>query len=319
MKVLRDIDTALGSLYASGLYGDRYDIIRLDIKLRWDEEEIEKQEVAPVLMTPDDPNTPYSERKVQDSLEVSSKQTLEEFEGNGFTPEGPVGTEPNIPPGYKDKDYQKARYTKKENIKNSEFNKIRRVIKKQPWEYESINLSVVLDGQWERVGILESGDGYERQYTAVSDEEIRTMTDLLKKAIGFNQARGDQISVKHIQKDRSRQFEMENQVLIKSKLRQRVLLLILFALILFAVLFVLFHIIKKEVERRKKLREEKLLAQQRLMREAALKAIEEEGVELEMSLEEKARKEMLNNAIAMVKEQPKSVANLMRTWLSTDD
>lgn len=60
----------------------------------------------------EDTRVPYSERVVRDSLEVSSKTTTESFDGNGFTPEGPLGTEPNIPPGYKDRDYQKASYTK---------------------------------------------------------------------------------------------------------------------------------------------------------------------------------------------------------------
>jgi len=34
------------------------------------------------------------------------------FSGNGFTPGGVAGAEPNIPPGYSDKDYQKAKYDK---------------------------------------------------------------------------------------------------------------------------------------------------------------------------------------------------------------
>ena len=96
--------------------------------------------------------------KTKDSLVVSSKKTTEQFEGNGFTPEGPAGTEPNIPPGYKDKDYQKAKYTKKEDIVNNEFNKTHRKIKKQPWEVESVNLSVFLDGTWIKEGEKKDGN-----------------------------------------------------------------------------------------------------------------------------------------------------------------
>ena len=51
---------------------------------------------------------PYSERVVEDSLATSRKTTREEFRGNGFTPEEPTGDEANIPPGYKDRDFQKA-------------------------------------------------------------------------------------------------------------------------------------------------------------------------------------------------------------------
>ena len=319
IKVLNDINTSLKGLFGHGLYGNRFDILRLDIRLRWDEKEIEKNEVTPVVMVPDDPKTPYSEREVKDSLEVSSKTTTEQFEGHGFTPEGPAGTEPNIPPGYKDRDYQKAKYTKKEDIKNNEFNKTHSKIKKQLWEYESINLAVVLDGQWKRTGEKEDESGYERVYVPVSDENIRTMTDLLKKAIGYSISRGDQISVRHIQKDRSKQFEMEDEELRVKKFRQKLLLSTLIGLLVLAVAILIFHAVKKEIERRKRLREEELLAQQQMMREAALRAIEEEGLETEMSLEEKARREMLENAINLAREKPEVVAQLLQTWIADEE
>lgn len=318
VKLLNDIRKSLQYSYGEGVYGERFDIVRLDIKLRWDKEEIEKNEVSPVVMTPDDPKTPYSEREVQDSLEVSSKKTTEEFEGNGFTPEGPAGTEPNIPPGYKDKDYQKARYKKTENISNKEFNKIYRKITKQPWEYETVNLSVILDGRWDILGEKEDGSGYDRKYVPVNEEEIRTVTDLLKKAVGFNIARGDQISVRHVMKDRSKQFMEEDAELRRQRTIRRMLLATLLTLLGLAILIVIYHAIKREIERRRRLREEELAAQQQMMREAALRAIEEEGVEVEMSLEERARREMLENAINLAKERPEDVAHLLRTWLAEE-
>ncbi len=318
IKLLADIKKSLSYTYGEGIYGDRFDVVRLDLRLRWDKEEIEKHEVEPVVMVPDDPRTPYSERVVKDSLEVSSKTTTEEFEGNGFTPEGPAGTEPNIPPGYKDKDYQKARYTKKEDIKNNEFNKTHRLISKQPWELERVALSVMLDGRWERVGERADDQGYERKYIPVSDEELQKVTDLLKKAIGFDVARGDMISVKHVQKDRSKQFEAEDAELRHQKQMRRLLLATLITLLVLALATVLYQAIKKEMERRRRLREEELAAQQQMMREAALRAIEEEGVEVELSLEERARREMLENAINLAKERPEDVAHLLRTWLAEE-
>ncbi|RME91291.1 MAG: flagellar M-ring protein FliF [Candidatus Hydrogenedentota bacterium] len=315
VKLLSDIKKSLSYSFGEGIYGSRYDIVRLDLKMRWDKEEIEKQEVSPVVMVPDDPKTPYSELQVKDSLEVSSKQTTEEFEGNGFTPEGPAGTEPNIPPGYKDKDYQKAKYKKTENIRNNEFNKTQRKIKKQPWEYERVALSVILDGHWERVGEKPDGSGYIRKYTPLSEEELRTVTDVLKKAIGYDPARGDMISVKNIKKDRSKQFELEDAELRARKARQKLLMGTLIGLLALVITVVAYQAIKKEIERRRRIREEELALQQQMMRDAALRAIEEEGVDVEMSLEEKARKEMIENAIALAKERPEDVALLLRTWL----
>ncbi len=318
LKLLNDIKSSLGKFYGEGMYGERFEVVRLEVALNWDKEKIEANEVSPVVMTPDNPETPYSERVVQDSLEVSSKETTEKFEGNGFTPEGPAGTEPNIPPGYKDKDYQRASYEKRENIKNNEFNKTHRQIEKQPWEIEGVSLSVILDGHWEVLGERKDGSGYERKYVPVSEADLDNITDVLKKAISYNRVRGDQISVRHIQKDRSAQFAKEDAELRRQKAFRRTLLATLITLVALALATLLFHAISKEMERRRRLREEELAAQQQMMREAALRAIEEEGVEVEMSLEERARKEMIENAKNLAKERPEDVANLLRTWLSEE-
>lgn len=317
-KLLADIRKSLTKFYGEGVYGDRYDVVRLEAKLRWDKEELEKNEVEPVVMTPDDPRTPYSERVVKDSLEVSSKTTTEEFDGNGFTPEGPAGTEPNIPPGYKDRDYQKAKYIKKEEIKNNKFNETHRKIRKQPWELERVNLAVLLDGKWERLGVKADQSGYDRKYLGVTDEELLKVTDVLKKSIGFDIARGDQISVKHLQIDRSKQFEAEDEELRAQIARRKLLIGILITLIALAIAYVAYIFIKREIERRRRLREEELAARQAMMRDAALRAIEEEGVEVELSIEEQARRAMIENAINLAKERPEDVVQLLRTWLSED-
>lgn len=318
VKLLTDIRNSLQFSFGDGIYGSRFDIVRLDMKLRWDEEEIEKQEVAPVIMVPDNPATPYSELQTKDSLTVSSKTTSEEFVGNGFTPEGPAGTEPNIPPGYKDRDYQKANYNKKETIQNNEFNKIHRKIVRQPWYLEKINLAVIIDGQWLKKGEKEEGGGFLRDYKAPTEDELKAVEDLLKKAIGFNASRGDQLTVRHLQKDRSKAFEIEDEELERRKTTRRMLLATLISLLILALATILFQAIKRELERRRRLREEELAAQQQMMREAALRALEEEGVEVELSLEERARREMLENAVSLAKDRPEDVALLLRTWLAED-
>jgi len=314
IKLLSDINKSLTSQFGV----DRSTVVRLDVMLRWDKEEIERSEVEPVVMTPDDPNTPYSERVVQDSLEVSSKTTRETFQGNGFTPEGPAGTEPNIPPGYKDRDYQKATYDKQETIRNNEFNKTSRKILKQPWELTRVNLAVILDGKWHRKGIKEDGSGYIREYEAVSDQELADVTDVLKKAVGYSIARGDQISVKQIAKDRTKEFDLEDEELRKKRAFKKMLMATLISLLSIVILTIIYQVARKEIDKRRRLKSEELAAQQAMMREAALRAIEDEGVEVEISLEEKARKEMIENAINLAKDRPEEVAQLIRTWLAEE-
>ena len=70
--------------------------------------------------------------------------------------------------------------------------------------------------------------------------------------------------------------------------------------------------------RRRRIREEQLALEQQRMREAALRAAEEDGVDVELSLEEKARLELQENAIRLAKERPNDVAQLLRTWLAEE-
>ena len=85
------------------------------------------------------------------------------------------------------------------------------------------------------------------------------------------------------------------------------------AVILFA--FIIFRFVNREIERRKRLREEEILRKQQAAREAALWEARDQGVEVQMSVEERKRTELQENAIAMAKEHPEDVAMLIRTWL----
>ncbi|TGK06281.1 flagellar basal body M-ring protein FliF [Leptospira fletcheri] len=299
---------------------DRVDITRFEYMLNWDKESYKDNTVTPVVERPDDPNTPYSELKIVDgySLKVSSKETSEQFNGRGFTPDGPAGTEPNLPPGYKDTDYQKAEYKKTENINNYEFNRRVSEVQKQPWKIEKVNLSVVIDGQWTKKE-KEDGTGYDRTYLPVSDDDLRTIRKNLEAAVGIDKARGDMISVISIPKDRTAQFAAEDEELRKQKaIRQMVIASLV--IVLFLILTILiYRAIKKEIARRRRLREEELAAMQQMMREAALRVMDDGSAEVELSLDEKLRRELLENAINLAKEKPEEVAQLLRTWLSEEE
>ena len=78
---------------------------------------------------------------------------------------------------------------------------------------------------------------------------------------------------------------------------------------------VLYRLLAKEMERRRRLKEEELARQHQAMREAALRRAEEEGAEVELSVEDRARLEMQENAVNMAREHPEDVAQLIRTWL----
>jgi flagellar M-ring protein FliF len=299
---------------------DRVDITRFEYALNWDKVSYKENNVSPVVKIPDDPSTPYSELEIVDgnSLKVSSKETTEKFTGRGFTPDGPAGTEPNLPPGYKDTDYQKAEYSKGENINNFEFNRKVSEVQKQPWKVEKVALSVVVDGVWEK---KESPDGtkFERVYKPVSKEDLALIKKNLEAAIAFEPTRGDKISVITIPKDRTNQFYQEDMELAKQKAIRNAIITSLAILTFLVLVILIYRAVKKEIARRRRVKEEELAAQQQMMREAALRVMEEGGADVEISLDEKLRRELLENAISMAKEKPEEVAQLLRTWLSDEE
>ena len=64
------------------------------------------------------------------------------------------------------------------------------------------------------------------------------------------------------------------------------------------------------------MREEEILRRQQAEREKALWDAKQDGLQdVTMSVEERKRAELQENAIAMAKEHPEDVAMLIRTWL----
>jgi len=317
VKKLIDIRKTLQWLLAGE---ERVDITRFEYDLNWDKTSYKENTVSPVVATADNPNTPYDETTLVDgySLKVSDKETSEKFNGRGFTPEGPAGTEPNLPPGYKDVDYQKANYEKDEKIRNYEFNRRVSEVKKQDWEIKKITLAVAIDGIWTK---KESEDGYrfERTYIPVSDEDLRKIKKNLETAIGADKTRGDSVNVMSIPRDRTAQFAAEDAELARQKAIRNAIVISLAILTFLILVILIYRAIKKEIARRRRLREEELAAQQQMMREAALRVMEEGGADVELSLDEKLRKELLENAINLAKEKPEDVAQLLRTWLSEEE
>ncbi|MCR9144435.1 MAG: flagellar basal-body MS-ring/collar protein FliF [bacterium] len=303
---------------------DRLSIIRVAFTVNWDEVQEKQTLVSPVEETAEDPNTPYPDRKIMPNgtLVVSENSRQERFKGNGFTPGGPTGTEQQLPPGYRDLDYQRSEYGNNDVIRNYAFNQTEKDIKRQPWDERARSIALAVDGVWTKEGEeeLPSGDWrYIRKYTEPAPEELRKLERLLKASLLYNSARGDQIEVQSLQKDRRAEFAEEDAALSQRKFVQRLFVVSAVALAVFLLVFLLYRAIKKEIARRRRLREEELAAQQQLMREAALRVADEGAAEVELSVDEKARREMLENAMNLAREKPDQVAKLIRTWLSADE
>ncbi|MCL1818560.1 MAG: flagellar M-ring protein FliF [Spirochaetaceae bacterium] len=96
------ITRALQEMYGA----DRIQLVNLNIEVDTSKKTIKDESHSPIIVTPNNPNTPYDESAEEGAkvLSIVKQEDLldEKFRGLAFSPEGPVGTEGQLPPGYKD-------------------------------------------------------------------------------------------------------------------------------------------------------------------------------------------------------------------------
>jgi flagellar M-ring protein FliF len=325
IKVKQDLENKTRADILKGLqtiFGtDRVGFVRIDIVLDTSKKNSTSEEYTPIVMVPDNPKTPYDETQYVETLPRSTQTQEEHFQGTGYNPEGPAGTEGQTPPAYKDLSGLVGKYDKSVVTRNNEVNKTVTNSESSPWGIDRITAGVGLDGVWKKQydnkgQIVINPDGsVARTYIAVTDEEIAKAKKVIQGAIGFDAIRGDLVEVQTIQFDRSKQFEEEDAGFRRQMAMRRTLYISLAALGALLLIALVYRLIAKEMERRRRLREEELARQHQAMREAALRTAEEQGVEIELSVEDRARLEMQENAVNMAREHPEDVAQLIRTWL----
>ncbi len=302
----------------------RVDIVNFDVDLEFVKKTIDTTEHFPVIMRADDPNTPYSELEVQQSIVRSRETTSENFQGTGFNPEGPPGQEGQTPPAYNDLTNLVGQYESNSDVENFEINVRQSTEEKAPYEIQKISLGLVIDGIWEikydeeGEPIVLPGGARERDYTPVDPAILTQATKAIQGAIGYSPARGDVVTVENIPFDRSAQFSLEDDTWMKKQQRQKAVLWSIIGVTAVIILFVMVRLISRQLEKRRREREEELARQHQAMREQALRNAEEEGIEVEMSVHERARIEMQENAKNMAREHPEDVAQLIRTWLAEE-
>jgi flagellar M-ring protein FliF len=313
-KYNADITKSLADIFSP----DRVRILKIDIKLDMSKENSTAKEFSPIAVVP---ATRYAPAQYAPSIARSTQNIEEHFQGSGFNPEGPPGVEGQTPPAYKDLSNLVGKYDKTSQTTNNEINEKTTTSEKQPWEIKRITTGVAIDGVWkekyDKSGrVMLNPDGsIQRDYTPVTDDDLAKAKSLIQGAIGFDRDRGDVAEVQTLQFDRTLQFEKEDGVYRKQMAVRRTIYAVLIGLGALLLLVLAYRLIAKELERRRRLREEELARQHQAMREAALRTAEEQGVDVELSVEDRARLEMQENASNMAREHPEDVAQLIRTWL----
>ena len=301
-------------------YGtDRVRDLSIKIDMDMSEKTAETVEFLPFQLRADNPETPYDESEVRASVTRSSETATTTYQGTGFNPEGPGGTEGQTAPSYKDTSNLTGLSTQS-IVKTNEEIGSRKTSEIVSPEMGRRTVSVNIDGQWRKKkdanGNLIIKDGQiEREYVPIPDEELQKATQAVQDAIGYSALRNDSVSVLNIQFDRLAEFEKEDEAYFRAVQRRWILLISLAGLALLLLIFIVYRVVSREIERRKRLREEELLRQHQLEREKALWEAEQAGMEVSMSVEEMKRRELLENVINNAREHPEDVALLLRTWL----
>lgn len=300
---------------------DRIRDLNVSLEVDLDQKESDKTIYTPIQMRADNKDTPYDESVFVEGLPISQQTVTKEWQGTGYNPEGPAGVEGQTPPVYSDMSNVIGKSTETGVTQNNAINTTHEVIKTAP-VHARRTISVNVDGKWTKKRNLKTNTyevneyGIVREYTPLSEQELRELEKYVRDAIGYNRDRGDSVTITNIQFDRTLQFQEEDDEYFKKQQTRRTVLLILIAITVVLVGFILFRIISKEIERRRRLRDEERLRQQQAAREQTIwEAGNDANMQVSMSVEESRRAELQENAINMAKEHPEDVAMLIRTWL----
>ena len=299
---------------------DRVRDLNVKIDMDMSKRQVSGTEYSPIVIKPDDPNTPYDDSEVRDYLPISTETVTKKWTGTGFNPEGPAGVEGQNPPVYSDMSNLIGTSEESGVKQNNVLNTAEYLEEKSP-SIDRITVSVNIDGTWEKEYdekgnlIINPNGSIARKYIPVDPAVLASTTSLIQSAIGYDRIRGDTVSVQNIQYDRSAQFAEEDEKFMKAQQQRATILVSIAGIAAILLAFVVIRLITRSIERRRRLKQEEMLRQSQLEREKTIWEAEQAGMEVTMSVEERRRAELQENAVTMAKEHPEDVAMLIRTWL----
>ncbi len=298
---------------------DRVRDLNIKIDMDMSEKTVQSTVYSPIIINEDNPDTPYDDSLKREYLPISSETVTKVTKGTQYNPEGPAGVEGQNPATYSDMSnvytVTEERGEKVNNVLNESH-----VQEVRAPTIGRITVSVAVDGTWERKykdnGELDIQHGkIQREYHPVSDEDLAKAERFIQDAIGYDRNRGDSVTIENIQFDRTAQFEEENAIEMRKSQTQRTIIYAAAGIASVLLAFIVFRMISRELERKRRQKEEEILRQHQMEREKTLWEAEQAGMEVTMSVEERERAELQENAIALAKEHPEDVAMLLRTWL----
>lgn len=299
---------ALQQIYTA----DRVRDLNLKIDMDWSEKTESKVTYSAIEVKPDNADTPFDDSEYVMTLPISSETVDKTSKGTVYNPEGPAGVEGQNPSVYSDMSNTYTLTEEHGEKVNNAVNSSHTEETKAP-TIERVSVSVNIDGTWKKTT---NPDGsIEREYIPLDAQEIADATSLVQGAIGYKRDRGDVVNVTNIRINRDAQFAEEDAELLRKEQTRKTIIYVGIGIIAVLIAFIVFRMISREIERKRRLKEEEILRKHQMEREKTLWEAEQAGMEVTMSVEERERAELQENAIAMAKEHPEDVAMLIKTWL----
>jgi flagellar M-ring protein FliF len=158
-----------------------------------------------------------------DSAVVRSEQRAEEkSKGNTPVAMGIPGVASNLPEGEGGAagGMSSNSFNKTNETMNYEINKVVKRIVEPTGAIKSLSVAVLLDGTYD---VTEGEDGKkENTYVPIPDEKMKKYKDIVMKAVGYNEERGDQIEVSNIPFETERLTEEDKKAMAREGLLRNV-------------------------------------------------------------------------------------------------
>lgn len=237
-----------------------------------------------------------------DSQVIRSEQNTTEQVVGAAPPGGVAGVQSLTPgSGNQQGTGTGSRRNNEKSTLNYEINKVVKHVKETTGEIKKLSVSVMVDGKM-------AGDP--PTYQARSQEEMAKLLQLVRTAVGYDEARGDQIQMENVQFDNSLQMQQKDEIeqaqkydlaITAAKVIGGVIILVLFIL---KILLPLVRWITTSVE-----------AEEEVDQGPTLEEIQKQEEEKRMAQMAQENIEMRKSVEALVGRDPRYAASVIRKWM----
>jgi flagellar M-ring protein FliF len=286
-KLKKEIEKSVQSMLARAL-GPQSVVVRASVDVETADVSKKDEVVNPDLVAV------VSERKIQEKEKGFAKQPL-----------GAPGTPTNVPATIRTDDNNLIKdKSKKDTTTNYDITKSYIITKQKVFKIKRLSVGVLIDGRYK---VVNKNGSRVVKFVPRSKAEIKAYEKLIKSAVGFDEKRGDKVTVVSVPFENKEDAFSNRELTFEEKVNRYGIYVAIGVLLLLVAAFAYYYIRKA-----KKAKEEELARLQELAAaRAQQKAKEMEGSSIK-------NEEAYKHVLKMAKEKPDIVAGMISKWLRDD-